>query len=313
MTREGVVGKRVLVTGGCGRLGRYVVDELRESYHVTTLDVADSPLGLPHLKRSILDLPGLRTACAGQDAVVHLAALDGHLEVPAEQFFEVNAVGTWNALAAAFEAGVPKIVVASSNSAIGLSHPGSGARPLYLPVDEAHPARPTETYGLSKLINEVTAESFGRRRMKVTCIRPTYIMFPELVPFIAARLSHPSDPPVATHPDHAVTAALREPLSPLRCYVEPRDLARVFRLALGHDGAGYDLFYASARDSFEPQPTLPYLEQTYGALPDIRKPQVFQANPYAAAIDCSHAREVLGWTSTSDWVRMSGVARQPVS
>ncbi len=306
--------EKVLVTGGCGRLGHYVVGELRTAYEVTTLDVADSLLSVPHLKLSILDLPGLRRACAGQDAVVHLAALDGHLAMPAERFFEVNAVGTWNVLEAAFEAGVKRVIVASSNSAIGLSDTASGRRPLYLPLDEAHPAWPTQAYGLSKLINEVTAEGFGRRnQMKVTCIRPTYIMFPELVPFIAARTQRPGEPPPATHPDPAVAAALREPLSPLRCYVEPGDLARLFRLALEHDGASYELFYGSASDSFEPQPTLSYLQRTYGALPEIRKPWVYDRNPHAAAIDCSHALEVLGWEPTSDWVRMSGLRRQPAS
>ena len=68
--------EKVLVTGGCGRLGRYVVDELTRRFHVTTLDVADSPWTLPHLRVDILDLPGLHRACARQDAVVHLAALE---------------------------------------------------------------------------------------------------------------------------------------------------------------------------------------------------------------------------------------------
>jgi hypothetical protein len=71
------------------------------------------------------------------------------------------------------------------------------------------------------------------------------------------------------------------------------------------------LFYGSAADSFEPQPTLSYLQRTWGTLPEIRKPSVYERNPYAAAVDCAHAREVLGWAPTSDWSRMSGVARQP--
>ena len=302
----------VLVTGGCGRLGRYVVDELRSRYRVTTLDVVDSPWTLPHLTLDILDLPGLYRACAGQDAVVHLAALDGHLEMPAARFLAVNALGTWNVLEAAFEAGVKQAVVASSNSALGLSEGEGARRPLYIPLDEAHPAWPTHPYALSKRLNEITAESFGRRtRMRVTCIRPTYVMFPELVPFIAARTKGRPNPLETPHADPAVAAALKEPLSLLRSYVEPGDVARLFRLALEHIGASYELFYGSAADSFEPQPTLSYLQRTWGTLPEIRKPWVYERDPYAAAIDCSHAREVLGWEPTSDWGRMSGVARQP--
>jgi hypothetical protein len=60
--RTTVVVEKVLVTGGCGRLGRYVVDELRRRYQITTLDVVDSPWTLPHLKVDILDLPGLLRA-----------------------------------------------------------------------------------------------------------------------------------------------------------------------------------------------------------------------------------------------------------
>jgi nucleoside-diphosphate-sugar epimerase len=269
---------------------------------------------LPHLKVDILDLPAVRRACAGQDAVVHLAALDGHVEAPAARFLEVNALGTWNVLEAAFEAGVTHAVVASSNSALGLSQAEGARRPLYLPVDEAHPAWPTDAYALTKLLNEVTAESFARRhRMRVTCIRPTYVMFPELVPSIAARTQGRPAPDGAASADPSVAAALREPLSLLRCYVEPGDLSRLFRLALEHVGAPYELFYGSAADSFDPQPTLAYLARTYGMLPEIRKPWLYERNPHAAAVDCARAREILGWTPTSEWGRLSGVARQPAS
>ena len=99
--------------------------------------------------------------------------------------------------------------------------------------------------------------------MRVTCIRPTYVMFPELVPSIAARDAEPPEPAgEPAHPDPAVAAALKEPLSLLRAYVEPGDVARLFRLALEHVGAPYELFYGSAADSFEPQPTLSYLQRT---------------------------------------------------
>jgi UDP-glucose 4-epimerase len=303
--------EQVLVTGGCGRLGRYVVEELRPRYRITTLDVVDSPWTSPHVKVDILDLRGLHEACAGQDAVVHLAALDGHVETPEARFLNVNAVGTWNVLEAAFEAGVKQAVVASSNSALGLSHTDGARRPLYLPLDEAHPARPTHAYGLSKLLNEVTAASFARRnRMRVTCIRPPYVMFPELVPTIAARVQGLPDPEGAARTDPAVAAALKEPLSLLRCYVEPGDLARLFRLALEHAGEPFELFYGSAADSFEPLPTLSYLRRTFGTLPEMRNPWLYERNPHAAAIDSSRAREILGWAPTSDWSRMSGVARQ---
>jgi nucleoside-diphosphate-sugar epimerase len=109
---------------------------------------------------------------------------------------------TWNVLEAAFEAGVKHAVVASSNSALGLSEGEGARRPLYIPLDETHPAWPTHPYALSKRLNEITAESFGRRnRMRVTCVRPMYVMFPELVPFIAARTQNLPNAPETPHAD----------------------------------------------------------------------------------------------------------------
>lgn len=303
---------KVIVTGGSGRLGRFIADALKGRAQVTTLDIAGPKSNLPHITLNITDLEGLFKAFTGVDAVVHVGALDGHVEAVPEEFMRVNALGTWNVLHAAFEAGVRKVVVASSNSATGLNSTNLHRPPLYLPIDETHPVWPTQAYGLSKLINEVAAESFGNRgAMKVACVRPTYIMFPELVPFLAKRLLDPDNPAHAkdTHPDPSVSAALQEPLGLLRCYVEPKDLARLFQLALEHDGATYEFFYGSARDSCDPAPTLSYVGRVYGRIPEVRKPQIYETNPHASVIDCSRAREVLGWEPTSDWSKMSGMKR----
>jgi hypothetical protein len=81
-------------------------------------------------------------------------------------------------------------------------------------------------------------------------------------------------------------------------------------LVLEYDGAPYDVFYGSATDSFALQPTLTYMKQTFGTVPEIRKPSLYERNPYAATIDWAHAEEILGWRPTSDWARMSGLARR---
>jgi nucleoside-diphosphate-sugar epimerase len=306
--------ERVVVTGACGRIGRHVVDELRGRCRVTTLDVRASPWELPHVPADVLDLPGLREAFAGQDAVLHLGALDAHVDASPEAFVRINALGTWSVLQAASETGVRRVVFASSNAALGLSAEPPAVGPRYLPIDEAHPARPTHPYGLSKLLGEVTGKSFARRGgMAVACVRPLYVMFPELVPAIARRLAAPGAPvPPALHPtDPAFLPALDEPLSVARSYVWPTDLARLFRLVLEHDGTGYDLFYASAADSFEPRPTLAYVRDTWGAVPEVRKPEVYARDPHASLVDCSHAADVLGWRPTTDWVALSGLARRP--
>src|SRR5262249_61018411 len=100
--------------------------------------------------------------------------------------------------------------------------------------------------------------------MRVTCIRPTYVMFPELVPFIAARAQNLPSPPGTAHPDPTVVAALKEPLSLLRSYVEPGDVARLIRLALEHVGASSELFYGITADSLGQQPASSFLHETRG-------------------------------------------------
>jgi nucleoside-diphosphate-sugar epimerase len=208
---------------------------------------------------------------------------------------------------------VKKAVVCSSNAATGLNHTNRHLAPLYLPIDEAHPLRPSHAYGLSKQVTEIVGESFARRQgMAVIIIRPVYIMFPELVTAIAARVN---DPATGDFPSEAARATAQslaelEPLSLLRAYVRPEDAARAFRLALAADLGGYDLFYVAANDSFEPRPTLDYVEWIYGRVPEVRKPEVYAANPHASVFDCGRARELLDWRPELGWEQLSGTRRR---
>ena len=298
----------VAVTGGSGRLGRYVVDELGGRTSVTVIDKRPAGTEPSHVEADILDLGAMRRALAGHDTLVHLAAIDGHVNATPETFFETNVQGTWNVLHAACEVGVKKAVVCSSHAATGLSRSNPHMPPLYLPIDESHPLRPTEAYGLSKAVTEMIARSFARRgAMEVVTIRPVYIMFPELVRHVAQRINDPSGG--AESGSGALSDAFLEPLALLRSYVRPEDLARAFRLALETDCGACDLFYLTARDTFEPSPTLAYVERVYGALPEVRKPQVYEVSPHASPFDCARAQAVLGWKARGTWEELSGTIR----
>ena len=298
----------VAVTGGSGRLGRYVVDELGGRTSVTVIDKRPAGTEPSHVEADILDLGAMRRALAGHDTLVHLAAIDGHVNATPETFFETNVQGTWNVLHAACEVGVKKAVVCSSHAATGLNRSNPHMPPLYLPIDESHPLRPTEAYGLSKAVTEMIARSFARRgAMEVVTIRPVYIMFPELVRHVAQRINDPSGG--AESGSGALSDAFLEPLALLRSYVRPEDLARAFRLALETDCGACDLFYLTARDTFEPSPTLAYVERVYGALPEVRKPQVYEVSPHASPFDCARAQAVLGWKARGTWEELSGTIR----
>jgi nucleoside-diphosphate-sugar epimerase len=285
--------QHVAVIGGAGRLGRYVVNELSARHEVLVLDWSSVALSGSTKVVDITVLDDLRQALKGVEAIVHVAGVDGHVEAAPDVFIGVNLVGTWNVLQAAAELGIRKVIITSSSSATGLNAADSLTIPRYLPIDEEHPLTPSGAYGLSKQINEITGASFGRRgRCHVVCIRPTYIAFPELIPHLRG---------TRVRPGEEIPAAFREPLPLLRTYVEPGDLARCYRLALEYESEGYDLFWASAADTFEAMPTLEYLTRLYGTLPPLRRPDIYAMNPHASVIDCSRAKDVLGWAPQTSW------------
>ena len=94
---------RVVVTGGSGKGGAYVVRELREHGHdVLNVDVRHdgSAFGLTMLA-DLTDLGQTLDAMAGADAVVHFAAIPAPGLRPAGDIFRINALSTYNVFAAA--------------------------------------------------------------------------------------------------------------------------------------------------------------------------------------------------------------------
>ena len=153
--------KRVLVTGGSGRLGSFVVRALIDSYQVTVLDLAKPTESCEFVIGSVLDRAVLTQALHGQDAVIHLAALDAAVSATDAEFMRVNVEGTWNLFECAHSAGIGKVVHYSSVAALNISRHNP---PRYLPVDATHPADPQDGYGLSKLIGEKDSAAMCRAR-----------------------------------------------------------------------------------------------------------------------------------------------------
>jgi nucleoside-diphosphate-sugar epimerase len=282
---------RIALTGGRGRLGRYVAAELRLRHEARIVDrgAPDASEPAPYASVNVLDDEALAKALQDQEVVVHLAGIDQSLASAPAAVFETNVRGTWNAFEAAEQAGARRLVLCSSTSALGLDHTNPTLPPLYLPVDEAHPTRPSSTYGMSKLLGEEIAAAFARRAtLEVLILRPSYVAFPEMLDFLSGAKG--------THAEREA-----EPVPLLRSYVGPEDAARAFALAAERGYAGIETFLLAAADTFTDEPTLDHLRRTYGALPPIRRPELYESNPRASVLDAEKARRVLGWKSTTSW------------
>ena len=93
----------ILVTGGSGTIGGYVLRELLQAGHAVSSFSRSAPRidGAGFIQGDIMDPDRLVQACHGQDAVIHLAAVPGPGRATPAQLLNINVVGTANVLEAA--------------------------------------------------------------------------------------------------------------------------------------------------------------------------------------------------------------------
>ena len=171
----------VLVTGGSGLFGRYVVRALVERYRVIVIDKKQPENTAEYHQGDVLDLTAMIKCTRGVDAIVHLAAIPIPLNHPAEDVVRLNVMGTFNMLEAAARNNVRTFVFASSESTLGFAFAERKKNhPDYVPVDEAHPLRPQDPYGMSKVLCEEMCKSYTRKYGTQTlCLRMPWIWVPE--------------------------------------------------------------------------------------------------------------------------------------
>ena len=151
---------RVLVTGGAGFIGSFVVDQLRSAGHEAVIfDVRHSPHHgpgeVPTVIGDVLDYDSVREAARGCDAIAHLAAAAdvGEVAKDPESADKLNARGTFNVLEAAREEGVKRVIYAST---IWVYSEAEGC------VDEDVPLHaPAHLYTATKLAGELYCRSYS--------------------------------------------------------------------------------------------------------------------------------------------------------
>jgi UDP-glucose 4-epimerase len=172
--------KNVLITGGSGLLGRYVVRALRHSYSLRVLDTVMPRAEVAYTRCDVQDFEAMLREVKHVEAVIHLAAIPHPLNHPPEEVVRVNCMGTFSVLEAAARNGVSTFILASSESTLGFAFMQRRMYPDYFPIDEYHPTRPQDPYGMSKLVSEQMCATYTRRfGMQTLCLRMPWIWAPE--------------------------------------------------------------------------------------------------------------------------------------
>ncbi|MEC0244060.1 NAD(P)-dependent oxidoreductase [Paenibacillus dokdonensis] len=274
---------KVVITGGSGMLGRWVVKHfVDQGYEVLNVDSRRPDEELcPTLIVDLEDLGETYSALAGADAVVHLAAIPAaHIRTP-EVTFRNNVMSTYNVLEAASGLGVRKAVIASSESSYGIVFAVNPIAPQYVPLDEEHPQLPQDSYGLSKIVNEQTAEMFNRRSgMQVVSFRLGNVIPPEWYERFPSFINNPEE---------------RERI--LWSYIDTRDAAEACRLAIEMDGLGAVALNLASDDSSMAIRSRELLAQRYPGVTDIRTP----LEGYETLFSNEKAKRLLGWQPKYQW------------
>ncbi len=274
---------RILLTGGIGKLGSTVTASLRDSGHtVVVLDRAAPrdagiPIDLTDAGQTLDAIAGVEERHDGVDAIVHLAAIPAPGLFPDVVTFENNILSTHHVLQAARRTGVKKVVMASSETLLGLP---MDVPPTYLPVDE-EVTLPNSTYSMTKLLEEQMALTFCRwdPALSITAMRFSNVM---------------------VEADYAGFEAWQDdPL--LRKwnawgYIDARDAADAIRLALEVRGPGFERYIIANADTVMRTPSA---ELAAAVFPGVPFTHPVEGNGTLLSID--KAKRELGWSPSRSW------------
>ncbi len=315
---------RVLVTGGSGTIGGYVLRELLRAGHSAASFSRTAPRveGAGFVKGDIMEPAQLAGACQDQDAVIHLAAIPGPGRATPAQLLNVNVIGAVNVLEAAVHAGVGNFVFASSGAATGFSFQKQEFLPRYLPLDEEHPSEPQDEYGLSKLLGELTCkrytDAFGIRTI---CLRINNNWYLERAGAEVAvrsgwaqrftveelwrqRYRKTIEDAEGDWPSPGPPA----PRKILWAFTDARDAARAFRLAVENDSISHEVFLINGADTCSHEPTSLLIDRLRRSFSEGAASSAVPHIPLKAPLDdhaslWSHAKatRLLGYRPEYTW------------
>ncbi len=272
---------KILVTGGSGLVGKYVVDELLQHSHtVGVLDIkSPKQKNIQFHNVDILSLPDVEKVVKGYDAIIHMAGIPHPLNDPPKKVFYLNVNGTFNVLEAAAKNSIKKVVFTSSESTLGFAFMKNRMVPEYIPIDEKHPLRPQDPYGLSKVIGEKICKTYSAAyNIRTLCLREPWIWVPE-------------EKEMAFY--KTLIKEYQQWHKNLWTYVHVYDVAQAHRLAVEKDlDSLHEAFFITAKENWTSENSITLLKQYY--------PEVENISPHfsgkSALISHQKATAMLGYT-----------------
>ena len=151
--------------------------------------------------------------------------------------------------------------------------------PDYLPVDEDHPLRPEDPYGLSKEIGETIARSYALKGLETVSLRPSGVVTQGELEAIKK------------------TGGRKPSGFQAYSYIDARDLAVAFRLAVVRPLPGATVMFVVADDSTIAEP----LCELYPRIKPSIGGKASKLTGSRAAYANARARELLGWNPAYSW------------
>ena len=277
---------RVVVTGGTGRAGRWVVRHLAEAGHeVVNFDVVSRPE---------LELPGefcrVELADAGKvydalfqfrpQGICHLAANPAPSGQAQIDVFDNNVISAHNLMQAAGDLGVSRVIYASSEMATGLLTEGSV--PTQIPFDETERHPSPNAYALSKYISEVIADSVAVRYPQTAWVglRINNVITPDGYD----RFQDEWDDPSLSKDN-------------FWSYIDARDVGNAYRAALEGTSSGHEVCLIAAADTRAKRGLRELMAEFYEGYDRF-------ANDYEdprSAFNCTKMKVLFGWTPIHSW------------
>lgn len=297
---------KILVTGGAGYIGSSMVSELVARHHeVTVLDSLEKghrealapearfvqgDLGSDAILDQVFQGEGF-------DAVMHFAAYieaGESMREPA-RFFRNNTANALRLAERAVAHGVRTFLFSSTAAVYG--------DPEYTPIDEGHPTRPTNAYGMAKLLTDQALDWISRLQ-GLTCISLRYFNASGAGPVLGE--DHRPEThliplllEVALGQRDCLTLFGQDYPTPdgtcVRDYIHILDLAQAHILALEAGLTGRHIFNVGNGKGFSNREVIAAVERVTGKTIKVVESPRRSGDPALLVASSQKIRQVLGW------------------